>query len=148
MLRRVPERGGVFLALTGAPLNSGDAIYAGLADVQLPADTRSDLDAALLHAAWTDDRHANADLLTQVLDRFAVAATPGPLQGHRAEIAAACAHDDLDAVVAAIQATPGDDPWLVTARQTLESGAPGSARLAFALHRVCELALTQKRSGD
>jgi len=135
LLHRVPERGGVFLALTGAPLNSGDAIHAGLADVQLPADTRSDLDAALLHAAWTDDRYANADLLTQVLDRFAVPVTPGPLQGHRADIAAACAHDDLDAVVAAIQATPGDDPWLVTARQTLDAGAPGSARLAFALQQ-------------
>jgi enoyl-CoA hydratase/carnithine racemase len=142
LLHRVPGHAGVFLALTGAPLNSGDAIYAGLADVQLPADARSDLDAALLHAAWTDDQHANADLLTQVLNRFAVPATPGPLQRHRAEIAAACAHDDLDTVVAAIQAMPGDDPWLVTARQTLEAGAPGSARLAFALQqRVAPLSL-------
>jgi hypothetical protein len=37
---------------------------------------------------------------------------------------------------------PGDDPWLVTARQTLDAGAPGSARLAFALQqRAAHLSL-------
>jgi hypothetical protein len=53
-----------------------------------------------------------------------------------------CDSDDLDAVVTAIQAMPGDDPWLVTARQTLAAGAPGSARLAFALQqRAAHLSL-------
>jgi enoyl-CoA hydratase/carnithine racemase len=135
LLHRVPENAGVFLALTGAPLNGGDAIHAGLADIQLPADSREALDAALLLASWSDDGKANAATLTDVLARFAVPSTPGPLQTHRASIAFACAYDALDLVVAAIQTMPGDDPWLVTARQTLDTGAPGSARLAFALQR-------------
>jgi enoyl-CoA hydratase/carnithine racemase len=135
LLHRVPENAGVFLALTGAPLNGGDAIHAGLADIQLPADSRGALDAALLLTSWSDDGQANAVTLTEVLARFAVPPTPGPLQTHQASIAFACAHGALDMVVAAIQAIPGDDPWLVTARQTLDAGAPGSARLAFALQR-------------
>jgi enoyl-CoA hydratase/carnithine racemase len=135
LLHRVPENAGVFLALTGAPLNGGDAIHAGLADIQLPAGSREALDAALLLASWSDDGKANAATLTDVLARFAVPSTPGPLQTHRASIAFACAYDALDMVVAAIQTMPGDDPWLVTARQTLDTGAPGSARLAFALQR-------------
>lgn len=142
LLHRVPQNAGVFLALTGAPLNSGDAIHAGLADVQLPADSREHLDEALRLAAWSNDSRANASLLTEVLERFALPPMPGPLQDHRAAIAAACAHHDLDAVIAAIEAMPGDDPWLVTARKTLEAGAPGSARLAFALQqRVAQLSL-------
>lgn len=142
LLHHVPAHAGVFLALTGAPLNSGDAIRAGLADVQLPSESREALDAALLQATWTDDAQGNAATLGDVLQQFAVEPAPGPLQGHVKAIAAACAHDDLDTVVAAIQAMPGDDPWLVTARQTLDAGAPGSARLSFALQqRAAQLSL-------
>ena len=135
LLHRVPDNAGVFLALTGAPLNAGDAIHAGLADVQLPADSREALDAALLLGSWSDDGQVNAATLTEVLARFAVPSAPGPLQIHQASIAFACAHDNLDTVAAAIQTMPGDDPWLATARQTLDAGAPGSARLAFALQQ-------------
>ena len=142
LLHRVPDHAGVFLALTGAPLNSGDAIRAGLADVQLLSESREALDAALLQAAWTDDARGNAAMLDALLQQFAVEPASGPLQQHATAIAAACAHDDLDTVVAAIQAMPGDDPWLVTARQTLAAGSPGSARLSFALQqRAARLSL-------
>jgi enoyl-CoA hydratase/carnithine racemase len=142
LLHRVPDHAGVFLALTGAPLNSGDAIRAGLADVQLLSESREALDAALLQAAWTDDARGNAAMLDALLQQFAVEPASGPLQQHAIAIAAACAHDDLDTVVAAIQAMPGDDPWLVTARQTLDAGSPGSARLSFALQqRAARLSL-------
>lgn len=142
LLHRVPDHAGVFLALTGAPLNSGDAIRAGLADVQLFSESREALDAALLQAAWTDDARGNAAMLNALLQQFAVEPASGPLQQHAIAIAAACAHDDLDTVVAAIQAMPGDDPWLVTARQTLAAGSPGSARLSFALQqRAARLSL-------
>ncbi len=41
LLPRVPGKGGLFLALTGALLNPGDAIYAGLADVHVAEERRS-----------------------------------------------------------------------------------------------------------
>jgi enoyl-CoA hydratase/carnithine racemase len=135
LLRRTPDNGGLFLALTGAPLGTGDAIHAGLADIQLPSDSRPALDDALLGAAWSDDTTANAAELTRVLARFAVVSEAGPLQRHAAIIRQACAARELGDVVAAIRALPDDDPWLATARQTLDAGAPGSARLAFELQR-------------
>ncbi|NOK24178.1 enoyl-CoA hydratase/isomerase family protein, partial [Corallococcus carmarthensis] len=48
LLPRVPGNGGLFLALTGALLNPGDAIYAGLADVHVAEERRSAVFDALL----------------------------------------------------------------------------------------------------
>ncbi|MET0937068.1 MAG: enoyl-CoA hydratase/isomerase family protein [Luteibacter sp.] len=135
LLNRVPSRGGLFLALTGAPLDASDAIYAGLADVELPSESRPALDEALRAAAWIDDASGNAATLSGLLEAMAVHADEGPLQRHAGAVADTCAHRELDAVVAAIHGMPGDDPWLVTARQTLDAGSPGSARLAFELQK-------------
>jgi len=52
LLPRVPGKGGLFLALTGALLNPGDAIYAGLADVHVAEERRSAVFDALLQVAW------------------------------------------------------------------------------------------------
>lgn len=135
LLHRVPDRAGLFLALTGAPLGAGDAIHAGLADVMLPSDSRAALDNALVVAAWTADAGTNAAILSNVLARFAAPAPAGPLQQHARTISNACAQRELDAIVSAIRTMPGDDPWLATARQTLDAGSPGSARLAYELQR-------------
>lgn len=134
LLNRAPGRSGLFLALTGALLNPGDAIHAGLADAHLPEASRGEAFDALLAETWTHDgAHAQLDAL---LARFAVPAPAGPLQRHAALVDAACAHADLDAVVAAIQAIDaGDDAWLQAAQTTLAAGSPGSARLGFELQR-------------
>lgn len=135
LLARVPDRAGLFLALTGAPLGAGDAIHAGMADVHVPEASRDAVYAALLATAWpaTQDAHGTLDA---VLARFATPAPPGPLQQHAATLARVCAHDSLDAVVADIEALePGDAAWLSTAQATLAAGAPGSARLGFELQQ-------------
>lgn len=135
LLNRVPDRAGLFLALTGAPLNGGDAIHAGLADHQLPEARRETVLAALGTQTWSDDADDNRTRLSALLIEHAQSPAPGPLQAHRERIAQLCAPDDLDAVVAAIAALDTDDAWLVAARQALAAGAPGSARLAFELQR-------------
>ncbi len=135
LLQRVPDRAGLFLALTGAPLNAGDAIHAGMADVHLPEATRGDVFAALQAEAWGtgDAAHRQLDAL---LGRFATPAAPGPLQRHASAIATICANDRLEQIVDALQALPAeDDAWLTTAQATFASGAPGSARLGFELQR-------------
>lgn len=137
LLRRAPGHAGLFLALTGAPLNAADAIHVGLADRHLPETARADVFTAMRAQRWadaTDDNHARLDAL---LDRFAAPAAAGPLQAHAETIAAACADDDdLERVVAAIQAlATDDDPWLGAAQATLAAGAPGSARLSYTLQQ-------------
>ncbi|MGN6481144.1 enoyl-CoA hydratase/isomerase family protein [Luteibacter sp.] len=135
LLHRVPLRGGLFLALTGAALNAGDAIYANMADIQIASDQRDAVLAALAAANWSEDAGDNAKAVDNVLAGFASPAAPGPLQAHQASIAAVVASDSLDAIVEGILGMEGDDPWLATARETLAAGAPGSARLAYELQR-------------
>lgn len=135
LLNRVPDRGGLFLALTGAPLGAGDAIHAGLADHHIAEARRGEVLAALADSDWSGDADADRQRLTALLQSFAQPAEAGPLQRHAALIAAVCDHERLEDIVAAIAAIDLDDAWLQNAKATLAAGAPGSARLGFELQR-------------
>jgi enoyl-CoA hydratase/carnithine racemase len=135
LLNRVPDRAGLFLALTGAPLNAGDAIHAGLADWSLREEQRAAVFDALLDLTWSDDAATARTQLSGLLQQHASTPGDGPLQRHRALLAEVCAHEALELVTAAIANIDQYDPWLDTAKQTLASGAPSSARLAFELQR-------------
>jgi enoyl-CoA hydratase/carnithine racemase len=135
LLGRVPDRGGLFLALTGAPLGAGDAIHAGLADHFVEEARRADVFGALLGIDWSGDAAVDRERLGRLLRTFAQPAAAGPLQRHAQRIAAACAGGDLEAIVSAIAGIESDDAWLQNAGATLAAGAPGSARLAFELQR-------------
>ncbi|WP_114240725.1 enoyl-CoA hydratase/isomerase family protein [Dyella sp. C9] len=144
LLHRVPALGGLFLALTGAPLNAGDAMYAGMADVHIEERHRQDVFAALAQANWSDHGDANGTLLTELLQGHASPAKPGPLQAHRELIGKLCSQDGLAAIVQAIAGITQDDPWLITARDTLAAGSLGSARLAYELQqRAASLSLAE-----
>ena len=137
LLPRVPGNGGRFLALTGALLTAGDAIFARLADVHVADAHRADVLDALQTAPWEADRDANHYHLTTVLQRFASEAAPGPLQRNAELVDVLCDGDDLQKIVDRIAAMETEDAWLQAAQKTLAAGAPGSARLAFALQARC-----------
>lgn len=146
LLNQVPERGGLFLALTGAPLNAGDAIYAGLADTHVPEASREAVFAALAEADWSSDADAAREQLTGLLQQHAATAAEGPMQRLSDRVGELCAQGSLEEIVAAIDAidtTEGaDDPWLQNAKKTLAAGSPGSARLGYELqHRAAKLSL-------
>lgn len=141
LLSKVPRGGGLFLALTGAPINAGDAIYAGLADVCIDSARQDQVLAAIAAQPWPGGG-ADHEALTAVLDRFAQAPAAGPLQAHADAIAGLSHAGTLEQVVAAIAALHTDDPWLQAAQATLAAGAPGSARLSWELqHRAADLSL-------
>ncbi|MBT2767650.1 enoyl-CoA hydratase/isomerase family protein [Stenotrophomonas sp. ISL-67] len=142
LLPRVPGKGGLFLALTGAPLNGGDAIYAGLADIHIAEAQRADVFGALAQVHWSDDAKRNHEQLSALLQQHASDAATGPLLRNAATLDALCEGDDVAAVVNAIGALHTDDAWLQTAQATLAAGAPGSARLAWELqHRAAGASL-------
>jgi len=62
-LGRAPGRCGLFLALTGAPLNASDACFAGLADIQLRHEDHGAVLEAIAGAQW---RGAHADDAAQL----------------------------------------------------------------------------------
>ncbi|WP_386365005.1 enoyl-CoA hydratase/isomerase family protein [Xanthomonas campestris] len=135
LLRRVPHGSGLFLALSGAPLNASDAIYAGLADVRLEhAQYDAVLDALSAHA-WTGDAAHDRAQLGAFLQGLAQPVEPGPLQLHAALIATIVSAGTLQQVADALLALQSEDAWLQAARATFAAGAPGSARLAWELQR-------------
>lgn len=135
LLPRVPGKGGLFLALTGAPLNAGDAIYAGLADIHIAEAQRADVFSALAQVHWSDDAKRNHEQLSALLQEHASDAATGPLLRNAATVDALCEGNDVTAVVDAISALQTDDAWLQNAQATLAAGAPGSARLAWELQQ-------------
>ncbi len=133
LLPRVPGKAGLFLALTGALLNPGDAIHAGLADTYIAEDRLSAVMDGLLQVEWgAGDDHGR---LAALLQSFASDAPGGPLVANAALLDSLCEGDDLAAIIERIATLQSDDAWLQAAQKTLASGAPGSARLAFELQR-------------
>ena len=135
LMRRVPRGAGLFLALTGAPLDASDAIYAGLADVKLEHAQYDAVVEALAAHAWRGDAAVDRANLTEFLQGLAQPLEPGPLQVHAELIEHLVSAGTLERVVGAIDALSSEDPWLQNARTTLAAGSPGSARLSWALQR-------------
>jgi len=69
------------------------------------------------------------------LTGFSTPTPPGPLQQHAQTIATLCEGDDLEQMVAGIQAGIVTGHWWQTAQTALTAGSPTSARLGFELQR-------------
>jgi enoyl-CoA hydratase/carnithine racemase len=148
LLNRMPGNSGVFLALTGAQLNTSDAFYTGLADFYVKQADWPHLLSQLLVQPWAGSagtigvdnsfapRSINDGLLRQALLALepAEGLEPGPLKQHSFQINNLCSGTDLDEIYENIAALAhSDDPWLSKAAHTMLAGSPGTARLAFTL---------------
>ena len=146
-LGRMPGRSGLFLGLTGAPMNAADALFAGLGDYFLPQDAREPVLDALAQASWRADPQANRQQLDRLLRGFAAPASLLPVSEVRANfdaIASLTQAPTLQEVVAAIAAYAGDSAWLQKAAHSLAKGAPSSAALVWAMReRTRHLSLAQ-----
>ena len=137
-LARAPGRSGLFLALTGAPLNASDAVFAGLADIQLRHEDQAAVLSAIAAQRWNGNAGDDAARLSHVLQAQAdgVEQPASPLRTHFGRIAAVIGHDRLEDIATRLLALAGDaDPWLANAANAFAKGAPSSARLALAMQR-------------
>ena len=137
-LSRLPGRTGLFLALTGAPLNAADALWAGLADYAARAEDHGALLEAIAAARWKGERDADAEALGDLLRKLSVPDLPeSPLARHRTHIDALIgAHDSLATLAPRLRTlTASDDVWLAQAGATFQKGSPSSAALSIALQR-------------
>ncbi len=137
-LSRLPGRTGLFLALTGAPLNAADALWAGLADRAARAEDHGALLEAIAHARWDGERSADAERLDDLLRALPSAdLAPSQLAPHRDRIDALIGpHDTLATMAPRLRSLACEgDAWLSTAGSTFQKGSPTSAALAIALQR-------------
>jgi enoyl-CoA hydratase/carnithine racemase len=135
-LQKMPGRCGLFLGLTGAPLNARDALYCGLADNVLPRDRYAMLLDALLGTPWQPEAADNHASLTRLLNGLQLGASALPrsqLSGHFDTIADMTSGATLEEVLAAIKSYNGGAEWLQRAAATLNAGSPSSAALTWSL---------------
>lgn len=134
LLRRMPGRVGLFLALTGASLNASDALFCGLADAAVEHERRAEVLGELRGTSWRDEPRANGTILSELLARHAARALPASnVRAHFDRIQELTAGDDLVKIAARLRALGGEEGWLGTAAATFAKGSPTSAALAFEL---------------
>ena len=97
LLARSPGFTGTHLALTGERMSAADAIYCGLADVNLPAARLAELPLALADCRSADDVEARLDALSAL-------PLPGMLAAARPWIDRCYSADDAGEIMARLQA--------------------------------------------
>ncbi len=135
-LGRMPGRTGLFLALTGAPLNAADARFAGLADFVLRHEDRAAVLETIAASPWTGEQAHDAAQLSHLLDRQSSQATrpASALRTYFDRIEAVVGRDALTDISPRLRALAADpDPWLAQAGASFAKGSPTSAALAHTL---------------
>ena len=146
-LGRMPGRSGLFLGLTGAPMNAADALFVGLGDYFLQQEARAMVLDALSLAQWQAQPQANHQQLDRLLRGLSSPSSllpESPVRANFDAIAALTQAPTLQEVVAAIAAYEGQSAWLQKAAHSLARGAPSSAALVWAMReRTRHLSLAQ-----
>lgn len=138
-LPRMPGRAGLFLGLTGVPINAADAQYLGLADFMIKSADRAAVLQRITDTEFVGNGEQDRDLLSALLASFAQGAEglrpASNVQTHAAHIQQGAGGSSLAAVHTAITSYAGDDPWLQRAAKTLAAGSPTTAALVWELFR-------------
>lgn len=139
-LNRLPGRLGLFLALTGNPVNAADALYLGLADRFVSNDRYQDLLSQLMQASW-GKLSANT-LVSTVLrgleaDSEAQMNPHSPVRDHFDLIQKITDQPDIPALVEALLAAETNDKWMERAQGSVAHGSPLSLFIIERQLRVC-----------
>jgi enoyl-CoA hydratase/carnithine racemase len=134
-LPRMPGCTGLFLALTGAPLNAADALFAGLGDYFIRQQNREEVIRSLCEADWQGEPD---DVVNSLLRQYAAPAEDLPVSEvrmHFDQIQALCSSSKLQDVLTAIAAYEGDSVWLQRAAKTSAAGSAFSAALGWEMQK-------------
>ena len=124
---------GLFLGLTGAIVNSSDAVTIGLAQWMLLVEQFPILVEELTRVDWSSaDAHSLVSALLQLLQEQVVDNKPlAQLAPYLGEIKQACQGEDLNLIAERIQGLKGGSDWLEAAKQSFVSGSPITAHICF-----------------
>ncbi len=131
-LNRMPGNSGLFVALTAAALNAGDALYLGLGNYFLHNDRQQEIIDALLTVDWQFNAEKDNELVSRTLAELEDSDVPGGnVEKNLPLINDVCAADDAAEIVDAILAIRSDDKWLSAGVSALAQGSPISACAIF-----------------
>lgn len=133
-LHHMPGNAGLFLALTGAIVNAGDALLGNWADVVVQHEQFSGVLQAIENSIWEGDLNRDGSTLGELLEGFKAPAASPLLTTHAAEIDAVVNHESLQEIsTALLKLRDHSDSWLSKAAQSYAHGSPTSAALTFEL---------------
>lgn len=138
-LNRMPGRTGLFLGLTSANLNAGDALFTDLADYFVASTQRDAMLDALTAVDWEDDALRNHGHLSLLLRRFqdqSLDERPASnVLKHLDFIGHVTDHSSVTGILETLREHDNDDDWVAGAAKALQGGSPTSARLIFEQYR-------------
>ncbi len=122
LLARAPGRVGFHLALTGERVGAADAIYAGLADIHIPAERLAELPAALAGCRTAQD-------VRMCLDRISSPPAARKLAAARRWIEACYGADGVAEILRLLRANDAADAQ--TALALLQKNSPTSLKITL-----------------
>lgn len=133
-LHRMPARTGLFLALTGAIINAGDALLGNWADSVIPHEHFSNVLSAIEKSEWQGEPKADRGALSDLLRNFEVEAPTPLLHTHAEKINDVMNLPTLSEIDNALRALQhSNEPWLAKAAHAYANGSPTSAALSYEL---------------
>ena len=135
-LNRMPGKTGLFVALTAAPINAGDALYLGLGNYFVHNVRQQEIIDALLAVDWQFNASIDNELVGHTLAELDDSDVPnGNVEKNLPLINTLCGADtsakSAAEIVDAILAIRSDDKWLSSAVGALAQGSPTSACAIF-----------------
>lgn len=125
-LNRCPGAIGRYLALIGPQIGAADALTAGLATHHVPRDMFGHLVSKLASADRLDTLAVDA-----IIQAHTTILAAGALADRATEIESLFAGDDLDAVVARIDAAAPSAEWITEAQSVIRRASPTSLRVTW-----------------
>lgn len=125
-LPRLTGELGTWLALTGARLKGGDVVAARIATHFVSSDSLADLKVQI---AATDFSVGATQMLDEILSGFSQTIPAGSFEPHLDIINRCFAHDQAEAIVAALEADRGE--WADQQVETLRKKSPETVKVAL-----------------
>jgi enoyl-CoA hydratase len=119
-LPRLKGRTGAFMALTGARLDGAECLWAGLATHFLPSERLAEAKARIAEAP---------DEIAAILDELSAAPPGARISGNAEKIDRLFASDNLEEIVAALEAEPSE--WAAKELKAVTAKCPTTAKVAL-----------------
>ncbi|OZG69783.1 enoyl-CoA hydratase [Hahella sp. CCB-MM4] len=131
-LQRMPGRTGLFLGLTGNPINADDALFLGLADRFIAKELKSNMIERLQNQDWSEGP-AVVDRVLRELETLSGPQRPmdSPIRTYYDEIQELTDADSLPELVQKVIDFRTEDPWMMKAQKTLKRGSPLAMHLCY-----------------
>lgn len=125
-LNHMPGRTGLFLGLTGNPMNAADALFLGLADRFVAAELRQSMVERLKSEDWSGDAYAAVNRVMRELEEESQPqfTMESQVQQHFDFIQRVTDQDSLEEIVETLLAEDSEDKWIKRSQKAISHGSP------------------------